>query len=210
MKRHLEPLTIAANITQALFCHLDTVLLTFGFLLMQYQHLTDDKDLDAAAAIMESLERRWAVADQQIFIAAVIVNPFYQGRPFAQLYFLNNTGIHTLLSHLWTHFYQTMAPQEFLTKLTEYLTHSGCYVSLRLHCSRASAEAQAKVCNLYLWLCFCQLVICCRVSNWTHYPYLWISHLQGRCRPHSSDSHNEFSPYVLIQPLVNGFGVCLG
>jgi hypothetical protein len=155
MKRHLEPLTIAANITQALFCHLDTVLLTFGFLLMQYRHLTDDEDLDAVAAIMESLKWCWAIADQQIFISAVIVNPFYQGQPFTQLYFLNNTGIHALLSHLWTCFYQTMPSQEFHTELTEYLTHPGHYVSLGSHFSRVSAEAQAKVYNLFLWLCFC-------------------------------------------------------
>ena len=40
--------------------------------------MTDEEDLDAVHAIMESLEEHWAVADQQIFIAAVIVNPFYQ------------------------------------------------------------------------------------------------------------------------------------
>ena len=154
MKRHLEPLAIAANITQASFCHLDTVLLTFRFLLMQYQQLTDEEDLDAAAAITESLERRWAVADQQIFIAAVIVNPFYQGRPFTPLFFLNNAGIHALLSHLWTRFYQSHAPQEFHTELTEYLTHMGRYTTLGSHCGRASAKVQAKVCSLLLWLCF--------------------------------------------------------
>jgi hypothetical protein len=126
---------------------------------MQYRQMTDDEDLDAAAAIMESIERRWAVADQQIFIAAVIVNPFYQGRPFAQLYFLNNAGIHALLGHLWTRFYQTQAPQEFHTELTEYLTHSGCYVSLGSHCGRASAEAQAKVSNIYSLPCFSHLMI---------------------------------------------------
>jgi len=34
---------------------------------------------------------------QQIFIAAVIVNPFYQGMPFAQLFFLNNA----VFMHFW-------------------------------------------------------------------------------------------------------------
>ena len=105
IKCHLEPLAIAANVTQASFCHLDTVLLTFGFLMMQYRNMTDEEDLDAVHAIMESLEEHWAVADQQIFIAAVIVNPFYQGMPFAQLFFLNNAGIHALLGHLWSCFY---------------------------------------------------------------------------------------------------------
>jgi hypothetical protein len=51
--------------------------------MMQYQQLTDEEDLDAAAAIMKSLEWHWAVANQQIFITAVIVSPFYQGRFFA-------------------------------------------------------------------------------------------------------------------------------
>jgi len=36
IKWHLEPLAIVVNITQASFCHLNTVLLTFGFLIMQY------------------------------------------------------------------------------------------------------------------------------------------------------------------------------
>jgi hypothetical protein len=159
MKQPLEPLAIAANITQASFCHFDTVLLTFGFLLMQYWQMTDDEDLDAAAAMMESIERCWAVANQQIFIAAVIVNLFYQGRPFAQLYFLNNAGIYALLGHLWTCFYQTQAPQEFHTELTEYLTHLGRYVSLGSHCGRESAEAQAKVSNIYLLPCLSHLMI---------------------------------------------------
>ena len=48
MKRHLEPLAIAANITQASFCRLDEVLLTFGYLVMQYQKMQTDAD-DAAA-----------------------------------------------------------------------------------------------------------------------------------------------------------------
>ena len=65
MKLHLA---ITVNITQAPFCHLDTVLLTFGFLLMQYWELANDEDLDAAAAIMESIEQCWAVANQQTFI----------------------------------------------------------------------------------------------------------------------------------------------
>jgi len=35
---YLELLAIAANIVQGLFCRMDQVLLTFGFLVMQYQN----------------------------------------------------------------------------------------------------------------------------------------------------------------------------
>lgn len=77
MKRHLEPLAIAANVTQAAFCCLDTVLLTFGFLVMQYKRMSDEGDRIASHSIISSLEKRWMAADQDIFIAAVIVNPFF-------------------------------------------------------------------------------------------------------------------------------------
>jgi hypothetical protein len=114
--------------------------------MMQYQNMTDEEDLDTANAIMESLERRWAVADQQIFIASIILNLFYQGRPFAQLYFLNNVGIHALLGHLWSRFFKTEPLQDFHIELTKYQTHSGCYANLGSHCARASHEAHTKAC----------------------------------------------------------------
>jgi hypothetical protein len=63
MKRHLEPLAIATNVTQASFCRLDQVLLTFGHLVMQYKSLTDPEDTVGCAAIIESIEARWAIAD---------------------------------------------------------------------------------------------------------------------------------------------------
>jgi hypothetical protein len=40
--------------------------------------MTGEEDLDAVYVITKSLEEHWVVVDQQIFIAAVIVNPFYQ------------------------------------------------------------------------------------------------------------------------------------
>ena len=78
MKCYLEPLTIATNVTQASFCHLDQVLMTFGHLIMQYKSMADPEDAMGCAAIMDSIEARWATADQEIFIAAVILNPFYK------------------------------------------------------------------------------------------------------------------------------------
>lgn len=94
MKHHLEPLAIVANITQASFCRLDEVLLTFGYLVMQYQKMqTDADDVAACASIIASIEKQWAVSDQEIFVAAVLLNPFYRNTPFAPLSFLNNAGI---------------------------------------------------------------------------------------------------------------------
>ncbi|GLB43960.1 putative protein of unknown function (DUF 659) [Lyophyllum shimeji] len=85
MTRHLRPLAIAANVVQAAFCRVDQVLLTFGYLVMQYRAMTDEDDAVGCNAIVQSIERRWAKADQEVFIAAVILNPLYQTTPFAQL-----------------------------------------------------------------------------------------------------------------------------
>ncbi|KAH9988278.1 hypothetical protein BJV74DRAFT_796328 [Russula compacta] len=78
MKCHLEPLAYAANITQVAICHIDEVLMTFGWLVMHYkQMITDPDDAVGCQAIINSIEQWWAKADQDIFIAAVILNPFY-------------------------------------------------------------------------------------------------------------------------------------
>ncbi|KIJ07418.1 hypothetical protein PAXINDRAFT_90413, partial [Paxillus involutus ATCC 200175] len=78
IKVHLEPLAFAANVTQATICTVDTVLLTFGFLVMQYKSMSEPEDTKAVSAIIQSIERRWAKCDQEILIAAVVINPFYK------------------------------------------------------------------------------------------------------------------------------------
>ena len=102
MKLNLEPLAIAANVTQAAFCRLDTVLLTFGFLVMQYEQTTDEADCTASKSIISSLEKRWMAADQDIFIATVIVNPFFRADPFARHPRFVVAGIIELLARLYT------------------------------------------------------------------------------------------------------------
>jgi hypothetical protein len=112
---------------------------------MQYQKLTDEDDLVRCLAIIESIEQRWIVADQEIFIAAVVLNPFYQCTPFAAHPFLNNAGIHTLLCHLWIRFYTTEPPADFFSELNEYLNRTGRYANFTAHCNRSLLEAEHKV-----------------------------------------------------------------
>lgn len=102
LKQILEPLAVASRVTQATVCHLDQVLLTFGYLIMQYQELLNDSaDVPGAYSVIASIEKRWKAADQELFIAAVLLNPFYLSNKeylvFANLHFLNKAGIHALL-----------------------------------------------------------------------------------------------------------------
>src|ERR1700722_18769911 len=134
MKRHLKPLTIATNITQASFCHLDQVLLTLRHLIMQYKSMTDPDNIVGCMAIIESIEARWATADQEILIAAVILKSFYQ-TPFTALQFLTNAGIHSLLTRLWAHFYCTVPPPKFHEQMISYLNRTGLFADLKSACN---------------------------------------------------------------------------
>ena len=145
MKRHLEPLAVATNITQASFCRLDQVLMTFGHLVMQYQSMTDPKDVVGCTAIIESIEARWATADQEIFIAAVILNPFYQNTPFATLQFLTNAGIHSMLGRLWQRFFEEEPPPEFHQQINGYLHGTNLFTDLRSACGIAKVAANREV-----------------------------------------------------------------
>ena len=93
---------IAANVTQVAFCCLDTVLLTFGFLIMQYQKMMDEADRVAVMSIISSLKKCWMAADQDVFIATVIVNPFFWADPLGHHLWFVVAGIIKLLGCLYT------------------------------------------------------------------------------------------------------------
>jgi hypothetical protein len=109
---------------------------------MQYKSMTDPEDVVGCTAIIESIEARWATANQEIFIAAVILNPFYQSTLFAALQFLTNAGIHLLLTRLWEHFYRTVPPPEFHKQIIGYLNRTGLFADLRSVCNIAQVVAQ--------------------------------------------------------------------
>jgi hypothetical protein len=114
---------------------------------MQYKSMVDPEDIAGCTAIMDSIEARWATADQEIFIAAVILNPFYQGSPFAPLQFLTNAGIHAILTRLWEHFFRTTPPPEFHEQITGYLRGTGLFADLKSACSIAQVAANREVWN---------------------------------------------------------------
>lgn len=147
MVRHLQPLAVAANITQAAFCRLDEVLMTFGHLVLQYTEMAkaDTEDNVACTAIIKSIETRWSKADQEVFIAAVVVNPFYQNTPFAPLRQLTLHGIQMMLYRLWLRFYKTEPPELLSEQVKEYLTETGLFSDLKTIRGMAQIAAERKV-----------------------------------------------------------------
>jgi hypothetical protein len=125
---------------------MDEVLLTFGSLFMQYRNMDENKDMQIA--ILSSLEKCWAKADQEVFIAAVLINPLFRVLPFHQLDFLNRSGIHALFTWLWKHFYPGSSPSfDFITHIFDFIDGTGLFLeldeSVKYEYERAAREVQA-------------------------------------------------------------------
>jgi hypothetical protein len=80
MKTHLEPLAVAANVTQASDVRLDHVTVTFASL----RHIFSQPHVpkEVGQAILNSLDKRWIKGNQDTFIAAVYYNPRYRHHLF--------------------------------------------------------------------------------------------------------------------------------
>jgi hypothetical protein len=86
IKLHIEPLAIAVNVTQEANTRCDQVLVVLGNLTCHYVEIrtkdrtspdAEDEDEDhPVTAIIDSIEKRWAKADHDLFIACAFLNPY--------------------------------------------------------------------------------------------------------------------------------------
>ena len=74
MQIHLEPLARAQNVMQATDTRMDHVLLILGQLYFNYKHPNIEGVVHEKIHL--SLEMRWQKCDQEVFIMAVVLNPY--------------------------------------------------------------------------------------------------------------------------------------
>ncbi|KAG1720850.1 ribonuclease H-like domain-containing protein [Suillus lakei] len=131
MLTHIGPLALAVNFAQAAHCRLDEVLIILGYLISKYLSLlettTSPDDQIGLRAIIDSLEKRWSKCDQTVFIAAVILNPLYKAKPFAQIRQFTTAGITSLLLKLWQWFQSSPVPESLRKEILDYLQDRGDY-----------------------------------------------------------------------------------
>ncbi|KAH9068192.1 hypothetical protein EDB83DRAFT_2222872, partial [Lactarius deliciosus] len=141
LKTHLEPLARAANVAQAAFCRLDQILLTFGSLSIYYEdnRARDPANVPGCTAILDSIEKRWAKADQDVFIATVLLNPFIKSSAFdPTIPFLTHAGVYALMKRLYRCFFsvtETTAVLEqnlrkLLVNIEDYFATSGSFAHM--------------------------------------------------------------------------------
>ncbi|KAI0693131.1 ribonuclease H-like domain-containing protein [Cerioporus squamosus] len=132
VKLHLEPLAIAAHITQSNSCRLDDVVLTFGFLYRYFDNLVqeDPDDAPVRSAVLKSLTMRWDAADQDAMIGAAVLNPYLKRNLFdldLHQYF-SYARIEDLLCRLWDRFFPNEPEARPDHKMvTDYLQATGLF-----------------------------------------------------------------------------------
>jgi hypothetical protein len=135
------------------FCRLDQILLTFGSLAIYYHNIktTDSANILGATAILESIEKRWAKVDQDVFIAAVLLNPFVKASPFSpQVPFLTRAGVLSLMKRLYLCFFSVTETtnelsehtQQLFSNLEDYLGGRGICAEMTQYIDAISEETR--------------------------------------------------------------------
>lgn len=122
---------------------------------MKYKDEKMNQDEIGRSAIIKSIETRWAKCNQEVFVAAVIVNPFYQTMPFNvnggdSSLWLTRAELRALFSRLFRQFFQREPPTEFFTDMFEFLSSSGKFRRLREQVAFDLEQALQKVSFVYI------------------------------------------------------------
>ncbi|GBE85739.1 hypothetical protein SCP_0802610 [Sparassis crispa] len=137
VKMHIEPLVITTNVSQGANTRCDQVLLLLGNLYRSYfnirkndRTIPDAEEEDEAhpvTAIMESIEKRWQKADQDLFITCLFLNPFINSS------LLNGTTLSVamimgIIHRLYLRVFRTETPPEDLMRsVYEYHMRFGMF-----------------------------------------------------------------------------------
>ncbi|KIM61543.1 hypothetical protein SCLCIDRAFT_70236, partial [Scleroderma citrinum Foug A] len=149
VKRHLEPLAIAANATQSNCARLDVVLVTLVILYHKFCDSTLDPSICDAAR--KSLEKRWKKADQDIFLLAVILNPYLRVSCFSERSpYRNFSNVWRLCQKVFLRLYATEPNLEFRSTLQEYVSEIGGWSALDMGLDQYTEQAKREDQNVNL------------------------------------------------------------
>lgn len=183
----LEPLAIANNVAQAGNCRLDHITLTLSNLYRIYSRpILDDA---IRTKLLHSLEKRWAAADQDVFILAVFLNPYIRALPFSTS-ILPQSELYDMAERVYKCFYNAEPNFEFLRASTDYYNGIQEFSSEKMKLDTIRRMFDNEV-SLSLVCFVCNLPYCCFLESIDRY----MLHLEApRIDPiHSIRGTNPFN-----------------
>ncbi|THU88733.1 hypothetical protein K435DRAFT_556512, partial [Dendrothele bispora CBS 962.96] len=150
----LKPFAIATNAAQADNCRLDTVLLLLGYLYHHHKYAQIDDRIQRT--ILDSLEKRWKKADRDVFVLAIVFNPYIRKKAFNKSSRLSAVaGLRNIAVRTFKRFYQDEEPNlEFRSSFSDYLNEIGKWTNteMDLNYFREQAAKENKPINpLDIW-----------------------------------------------------------
>ncbi|KDQ53017.1 hypothetical protein JAAARDRAFT_137924, partial [Jaapia argillacea MUCL 33604] len=122
--KHLHPLAVAANATQANHARLDVVLLTLANLYQLFS--LPNMDPNVSKQVLESLEKRWSNTDQEIFILAVVLNPYLRNQCFhPNSPFRTEAQLWMVTKRAFVRFFSQEPDLEFSLGFADYIHNCG-------------------------------------------------------------------------------------
>ena len=136
IKTHLGPLALAANILQSSSTHLEHIPLVFAMLYHHFHTLltaerADEDEKNASTTVISSAEKRWKAADQDIFLAAIILHPGLKLCPLNPEIF-SYADIYMLFTHVYLCLFPDTitAPSALKEDVKAYLDNTGRFKGL--------------------------------------------------------------------------------
>lgn len=149
IKTYLEPLAIAANVTQASHTRLDHVLLTLGNLYRIFNEtLQGTPGSEVCAKVLGSLEIRWKKADQELYILAVFFNPYIRASCFRR-HSLPLMSIVAMAQRAFKRFFGVDPDESFRRGLLDYARKAGEFSDeeMTLQSVKDEADSTGAVCK---------------------------------------------------------------
>jgi len=105
---------------------------------MYYQDIKtkDAANIPGCTAILDSIEKRWAKADQDVFVAAIILNPFVKISVFSsRVPFLTRAGVLALMKRLYSRFFSVTETDDLARQMQELFANLDDYFEGRGICA---------------------------------------------------------------------------
>jgi hypothetical protein len=146
VKTHLEPFTIAALALQAPDAKLPVVPITLGNL---YRIFSDPSIEESVRhTVHDSLEKCWAKADQEVFIAALLLHPYIRGRCLASgLSFLTPAGLYGIIKRVYERVMQVTPELELHQAFRDYMSNVNEFSPEEMMLDDMKAMYEAAVCR---------------------------------------------------------------